>query len=212
MTDTAKLLIESRQAHKTGRAALSKSPETAREAFKTALKKRLAARASDPQRLDPEWVNDLRNVHKGVLWSGRITPERVAQMDYDLEFYFREHMGKSRNVVSQVDLNTPGAVVLPDEWQATQKATRGACGTCSHDKSNHPLGECTVSTFNSDGIGITACPCLAFVPTCQHAWESTSPKTRRCLGCGEQQALTVKMQREDSEAFKQLQREAQKKS
>lgn len=134
MTKAAEHLAESRRAHKAGRGHYEKKrfPE-AREQFRLALDARLAARKADPKRVDPSWLEDLRNLHAGVRWNAEANGALVARFDADIERYLRQQIGESVNPASQVDLKTlkatKAAVMVPDAWQVT---ALGQAPNCRH--------------------------------------------------------------------------------
>lgn len=233
----AELLGISRQAHRQGRQhAKEHRTAQARDAFQSALAHRLNARSSDPDYTDPSWADDLKSLASRQAFdrdlgqrlyrrAGEPEPEGydqpstltkpgasafdlIQRMDRELEAYFRHQLGESANTHSQVDLkDAASAVRIPDQWQ-TENPGVTPCATCQHDAQSHVIDGCVVAVFAAGDVA--TCECEAYVESiCRHTWEAVDLTHRRCVGCGETQALHSKMAIEDTEAFKQLQREQQ---
>lgn len=203
MTKTAEALTAARHAHRQGRDAMKRGlPVQARAAFLVALNARLSARELDPDYADPAWGEDLTSLHsrkefdrdlgrrlhvaegerepEGYDAPSRQTGVSLRARDLELETYYRQQLGSDPNARADTDPSDLLAVVKTPDAWVTTSAG--------------------VDRFNADGT----------IVKCQHAMQYLNESYRRCVGCGEQQALQPTMKPEETQAFKQLQREASK--
>lgn len=193
MTDTATFLSFSRTAHK-------------KKEWQTALNTRLDARALDPDRRDPAWLDDaLAPPRQGVTGKqyhrmpGKTLAQVAAVKDMELEVFFRGQLNPAPPVENSIQIEK--RVVVPSQWSVKSDGVR-LC-TCGHPDDDHDdLHRC---------VRVDSCSCEDFSPlACKHSFETMTDIERRCVGCGELQTLVPTMALEETEAFKQGTREAQR--
>lgn len=202
----------SRQAHKAARQAIKDGQGAkARALFNVALTHRLDARALDPDHTDPAWAEDAKNLHADIRWVRQSRAphateiETLKRFDAELEKYYRHQLGDSANTHSAVDLDDIAAAVrVPDRWQL-ETAGSTVCETCSHPEGQHVADGCAAAIFKDGDIAL--CDCPAYVASaCRHVWQVTG-ELRTCAGCEQVERLTPAKALEDTDAFKQLQKE-----
>lgn len=175
MSDVANLLRESRAAHQ-------QAKRGDRSLFQVALDKRLEARAADPTRTDPAWLDDAQ--HPAILGEtqrryhrvpGKTPAQVAADKDAELEAYFRSQLEPAL-ATPQVDL-TPdeiaAKVIIPKAWRITKLCAQ-------------------------------VCACKG------HKWQLLTFTTRTCIACSCQQELFETTVLEETLAFKQLTKEQQR--
>lgn len=226
---TGEALIDSRRAHLQGRQLARKGDRAGALAqFQIALDRRLEARKLDPDHIDPAWGDDLMSLHSrkefdaalGLVLhrkegdaapAGYDLPSRlVAELgtrDAEIEAFFRHQLGDSNNIVSRVGVADAAARVhVPDQW-AMVKPGQTICRSCQHGEAVHVADGCTQTVFGAF-VGLEVCACLGYVKTpCLHAWATTAAQ-RQCRACGQVDELQHTMALEDTEAYKQLEKEA----
>jgi hypothetical protein len=210
MSAVADLLTASRAAHQSARALLAKG-QAADELLREALDRRMEARRADPDRVDPAWLEDA--LHPKMPGEPRRRYHRVPgqsieaiarSKDQELVAYYLEKLdpASTEPPAPLSDRELLEKVIPPQAWQ-TDVAGITAC-TCGHAAALHrgKLRRCTVQI--ADG---QVCDCPGYTATpCDHRWK-TDDTRRVCLECDEQQQLVATKAPEDTEAFKQLQRE-----
>lgn len=181
MTAVAELLTQSRAAHQAARAA-GKDAAAAEAQWKTALELRLEARRLDPDRTDPSWLEDA--VHPRIKGETAKRYHRVP--------------GKTTADVA-VDKDAELVAFFLSKLQAEDPA---------------PLEPLTPEGIAARVIvpkrWTPLVPPNPDLPPCKpHLWLEAAGR-RTCTACGAHEQLLATTAVEETEAFKQLQRERAK--
>lgn len=218
MSAVADLLARSRTAHLAARTAAARNAP-ADEHWRTALELRLEARRVDEHRFDAAWLEDAlhpklqgdtkRRYHR---IPGKTVAQVAAVKDAELVAFFMARLAAPpESPAPLTDGELAAKVVIPTAYQVQTPGVT-PCG-CGHTKLMHTIvgqaqgaAPCQSATLDELGAA-TPCPCEAYAPVpCAHQWQ-IGDRQRRCLACDQVDQLVETKALEDTEAFKQLQRE-----
>jgi hypothetical protein len=185
MSEISDILSASRQAHAQGRTAANAGRrEEAAAFYEVALNRRLEARRADPGRLDPAWIDDA------------IAPARRDETGKMIRGQYHRMPGLTRAEVAAVKDAELEAFYRQQTGEAPQ------AGVKPDDPEIVTPKQWVIVTAGAVDAETGRLLCKQ-----RHAFQLLTFDQKRCQVCGQVEELRETKALEDTEAFRQLQKE-----